>query len=296
MHRVSEEFLKSFFFIVSCFKHYVNLFKTIVNLFSYGKKQRISTLYENNHYIIPHIKKLLIFQCIFLFLPQDIHKKSYLFHKLKDMKSWYSGNNYNLRNYSQAFLKALHCTCLTRFRVFLRFWVSRILNMSLVLKMQRLWVYQSSEYASVTQGNWICQNISGFVWICRNMSKYAWICRNLCEELLLYVSLFPHLFYNPFLHEHVVTYLNVYKTLEVTVWRNMRLFSWRDTIWFVLSSWKYLIVFYFRLNILTSKILICRYISEPMDRGGRVVMTDHQSRDTLLVFCFSLVKTCKEIT
>ena len=189
MHRVSEEFLKSFFFIVSCFKHCVNLFKTIVNLFSYGKKQRISTLYENNHYIIPHIKKLLIFQCTFLFLPQDIHKKSYLFHKLKDMKSWYSENNYNLRNYSQAFLKALHCTCLTRFRVFLWFWVSRILNMSLVLKMQRLWVYQSSEYASVTQGNWICQNISGFVWICRNMPKYAWICRNIREYAEICVNM-----------------------------------------------------------------------------------------------------------
>ena len=34
--------------------------KKIVNLFSYGKK-RILILYENNHYITPHIRKTTSF-------------------------------------------------------------------------------------------------------------------------------------------------------------------------------------------------------------------------------------------
>ena len=45
---------------------------------------------------------------------------------------------------------------------------------------------------------------------------------------------FPICFRIPFLLQHVVTYLNVYRRLEGIVWRKMGLFSWIDKIWFFL--------------------------------------------------------------
>ena len=101
-----------------------------------------------------------------------------------------------------------------------------------VLNIPWFWIYHSSEYARVTQGweyaciileyAWICLI---YVWICVNISEYAWICPNLLEWLLLYIFPFPNCFTVPCLLEHEITYLNVYRRLEVIVWRNMGLFS-----------------------------------------------------------------------
>ena len=134
------------------------------------------------------------------------------------------------------------------------FWISLVLN---VLE---FWIRQGSKYASGfkyarilnTSEFWICLNISwlylnmpDYVGICLNMPKYAWICLNLPEWLLFYIYIILH----------VVTYLKIFRRLVVIVWRNMRLFSWRDKFDFFYSSWKYYsFVFCFRLNIFTSNI------------------------------------------
>ena len=55
--------------------------------------------------------------------------------------------------------------------------------------------------------------------------------------------------------ERVTTYFSVYAKLEVIVWKNMRLFTWRDKIWFFSivtgSIW---FDFCFKLNTFTSRI------------------------------------------
>ena len=134
--------------------------------------------------------------------------------------------------------------------------------MSLILNVPELWIYQGYKQASgfeyatilkipefwICQGytgfricvnnSWICMIMSGHVWIWLNMPEYAWTCQNLLEWLLFYTSSFPHLFYNPFF---TWTRGYLFERLEVTVWRNRRLFSSREKIWFFCSSWKYLI-------------------------------------------------------
>ena len=59
------------------------------------------------------------------------------------------------------------CKMLLGFFICLRFW---------------FWIYQGSEYASVTQVSeyaWICHNKS---WACLNMPEYAKICANVPES------------------------------------------------------------------------------------------------------------------
>ena len=115
----------------------------------------------------------------------------------------------------------------------------------------------------------ICLNMLEYVWIYRNTPKSAWIA-SVLDFLICFII--------PCLLEHVII-----------AWiRNMRLFPWRDTIWYFYSSWKYLIFFLFRLNIFTCKIT---FLVREMEWwvGGR------KSWYTLLVFCSFLVKTCKEI-
>ena len=63
-------------------------------------------------------------------------------------------------------------------------------------------------------------NISDF-WICLNMPKSAWM--TFALHFLVVVSS---------LLEREVTYFNVYAKLEVTVWKNTRLFTGRGKIWF----------------------------------------------------------------
>ena len=132
---------------------------------------------------------------------------------------------------------------MTRFWVCLRFWIAqdfeyvsgfecakvldiatRVLNMSLVLNMPGFWIYQSSEYARVTHGSKYAGIIPEYAWICLNMPEYAWICLNLPEWLLIYIF--------PVVKLHYTWCLNVYRRLQVIVWRKMKLFSWRDKILF----------------------------------------------------------------
>ena len=95
----------------------------------------------------------------------------------------------------------------------------RVLNMSLFLILN-------------IPGFWICQVYRGFLMylnnFCLNMPKYAWMCLNIPEW---------YLFYSP---------------CYSLVWRNTRLFSWIDKIWFFYSSWSTRFVFCFRLNIFTT--------------------------------------------
>ena len=126
-----------------------------------------------------------------------------------------------------------------------------------VLNKPRFWISQVSEYTKVLNtrlvlnlpGFWICQGHTGFWiylimsgWICLGMSEYAAIGVNMPKSAwIAFVLYFPIVI--PCLLEGVVTYFNVFTKLEVLVWMKMRLFSWRDTIWF--SSCKYFIWFLF---------------------------------------------------
>ena len=128
------------------------------------------------------------------------------------------------------------------------------LNMPRVLTILGFWIYQGSEYVSGLQyvkvlnapGFEICQGYTGFwiseyawiipeyAWLNLNMPECVWICGNMCEyawsHWIVFVLHFPTVI--PCVLKRVVTCLNVYGKLEVMVWRNMRLFSWRDKIWF----------------------------------------------------------------
>ena len=112
------------------------------------------------------------------------------------------------------------------------FGYTRVLNMPLVLNIWEFWIYQSSEYVTVTQGSEYAWINPEYVWLCLNMSEYACICRNMCkyDSICLngFCFTFPHFsirFKTPILLEDVVHYLNVYRRLEVIVWRNIRLFT-----------------------------------------------------------------------
>ena len=64
-------------------------------------------------------------------------------------------------------------------------------------------------------------------------------------------------------------YFSVEMTLEVIVWRNTRLFSLRDKIWFFLQKpGIFDVLFVFRLNIFSSKISILLLPSEAKGAGG----------------------------
>ena len=99
------------------------------------------------------------------------------------------------------------------------------------------WIYQDFKYIWVLnmQGLKRVLNMPEYTWvnsehasICLNMPKYAWMCLNLPEWLLFY---FPIKTPGPL--ECVLTYFIVNTKLEV-MWRNTRLLSWRDKIWFFL--------------------------------------------------------------
>ena len=120
------------------------------------------------------------------------------------------------------------------------FWIyqgseyTKVLNMPPVLNLQGFWIYQGSEYVRVTEDSgyaWIYQIISG--WICLDMSAYARICVNMPKSAWMgFVLYFPIVI--PCLLQYVETYFNVYRKLEVLVWKKMKLVSWRQKIWFFL--------------------------------------------------------------
>ena len=142
----------------------------------------------------------------------------------------------------------------------------KVLSTSLVPNIPGFWIAQDSEYVSGSErvriwmnNSWICLNMPGYVFICLNMSEYAWICLNLPEWLLFYNSPFPHMFYNPsstwargYLFEHLQEARA--RTIWL-VWRNMRLFSWGDKIWFFsITAGSISFASCFRINIFPSKI------------------------------------------
>ena len=98
------------------------------------------------------------------------------------------------------------------------------------------WIYQSYGHARVTQRSEYAWAISEYAWLCLDMSKYAEICVNVAiSAWIAFVLHFPISAFS--FAKHVVTYLNVYKRQEVIVWRNMRLFSWRDKIFYCNSTY-----------------------------------------------------------
>ena len=134
-------------------------------------------------------------------------------------------------------------------------WLSQVseytkaLNMRLVLNLPWFWIRvwfwicQGSEYVRVTQDSeytWICLIMSR--WICLDMFEYPGIWVNMPKSAwIAFVLYFPIVV--PCLLEGMVTYFNVLTSLEVLVWIKMRLFSWRETIWF--SGCKYFTWFLF---------------------------------------------------
>ena len=141
--------------------------------------------------------------------------------------------------------------------MFLLFWMcqsfgcTRVLNMPLVFNMPGLWMYQSSVLAKVTQGSEYAWIILEYAWIYLIMSEYVWICLNMLEYVYICLNgfcftfpQFPTCFTIPFLLEHVVTWLNFKGSLEVVVWKNMKmgvgdcesLFIYPSSVLFFLSQ------------------------------------------------------------
>ena len=124
--------------------------------------------------------------------------------------------------------------------------------MSLILNEPEFWIYKSSEYASGFEyvmilnilEFWICHRVtqgSEYTWI---ILEYARICVNMTKSVWMAFAL--HFLTSPFALQSLL-YLNtwlpiwtssgdIFRRLEVIVWRNIRLFSWSDKIWFSLEQ------------------------------------------------------------
>ena len=125
-----------------------------------------------------------------------------------------------------------------------------------VLDITGLWIYlwfwicQDSEYTRVLNmpGLGRLQNMPGYAWLCLDMTEYwriwyAWLCLNLPERFLFYIFPVVTLRY---------TWLPIWRATEIKAYRgkswfkfnnlgfplrmNMRLFSWRDNIWFFIIA------------------------------------------------------------
>ena len=91
---------------------------------------------------------------------------------------------------------------------------------------------------------WIYLDISENADICVSMPKSAWMAFALYIPIVILCLL-----------ERVLTNFSVYTNLEVLVLRKIMLFLWRHKNWFFFSIVAVILfVFYFRLNIFTSKI------------------------------------------
>ena len=96
--------------------------------------------------------------------------------------------------------------------------------------------YGRSEYNRILR---IHLNMPEYAGICMSMHKYTW---------RAFVNV-PNVYLNAWL----------LISMKVIVWRNMRLFSWKDKIWFSYSSWKYLICL-FDFQIKRVYHLICKLV------------------------------------
>ena len=111
-----------------------------------------------------------------------------------------------------------------------------------------------------------------------NIREYACTCRNMHERL---VFAFPH--FNPLSTWSMITYYNVYTKLEQT-WRNMRIFSWRDKIWFFLQYLK-VFDFFFVLDwiyLQVRSLRFCCYFCGPGAKGREFRYNLLKSRESPL--------------
>ena len=135
--------------------------------------------------------------------------------------------------------------------------------------------------------------MSDDIWICLNMPEYAWVCLNLSEWLLFYISPFHDLFNNPFsIWTRGYLFECIQEARGYSLEKHEAVCLKTQNLIFSIAAGSISFVFCFRINILTSKIQICCYLSGPRGRG----VGDCESWCTLLVLCFFLVKTFKEIT
>ena len=94
------------------------------------------------------------------------------------------------------------------------------------------------DLSNMREYRWICIHMPGYTRICVNMPKYAW---------MAFVLHFPIVI--PCLIKRVVSHFNAHMKLDVIVWRNMSLFSWRNKTWFFSIAAGYIwLVFCFRLK------------------------------------------------
>ena len=73
--------------------------------------------------------------------------------------------------------------------------LDRVLNMLLILYMPGFCIYQSSEYAGVTQGSEYPSIIPEYAWISLIMSEYAWVCVNMpkLRAVKVFTKKFSHI-------------------------------------------------------------------------------------------------------
>ena len=150
-----------------------------------------------------------------------------------------------------SFHKALHRGCLKGFSVSLGLGICMMPGFWIYIL---LWIYQGPNYAKICRVSKYTRvlNMPGVPhgdtpWLhrVRHMPEYsfinpkcAWICLNMLEW---FCFAFPC---SNFLSIWTHGYLfQIWMKLDDIVWRNMRLFFWRDNVWFFYRTWKYLLFF-----------------------------------------------------
>ena len=131
--------------------------------------------------------------------------------------------------------------------------------MPLVLNTPRFWIYQSSEYARVTQGiclnnSWICRNMPDYAWICLNMPEFAKICVNMPKSTLMVFTIqYP---ISPFVLQSLFYLFECLQETRGYSLKEHEAVFLKGKKWFFLKLAAGIIsfVFCFRLNIFTLKI------------------------------------------
>ena len=123
----------------------------------------------------------------------------------------------------------------------------------------KVWTCQDSEYDSVTQGlmtwlnnSWIYLNMPDYVWICLKMQEYAGICVNMPKPtwiaLILHILIFPFVLQSVFYFNRWLLIWTSTGDYKHSLKEQKTVFFKIQNLFFFHSSWKYLFVFYFRLD------------------------------------------------
>ena len=150
-------------------------------------------------------------------------------------------------------LKALHHRCLTRFWVWLQFWMCQNSEYASrfeyvrILNIPEFWIYQDNT------GFKICLIVPGYVWICLNMRER--ICVNMPKSpwmaFVLHFAIFPFVLQFFF-------YLNTWRLQETrgySLKEHEAVFLKRQNLYFFsIATGSISFVFHFKLNIFTSKV------------------------------------------